>query len=515
MQRRSLLGSALALPALGLPLHSLAQAAHLAQAALPMTQAAAASAPLSSAAFEQGLAGAPELLPLRGWDGQDREAAQLRIEGRWPRALQGVLYRNGPGLIQRDGQRYRHWFDGDGLVHAWRFEPGRASHRARFVQTPKFKAEQQAGRFLLPTLGTAIAPQRPITGADSLNTANTSVLPLAGRLHALWEGGSAYELDADTLATRGARAWAPELAGMPFSAHPKIEPSGEVWNFGSTADRLAIYHLSPQGELLRHRVMTLRMAAMVHDFAVSQQHLIFLLAPIALDRETLQQGGSLSAAMRWRAQDATRVLVLDKATLTPRWFELPAALVFHFGNAWESADEIVLDYVEAPPLPEFTQRIGALMGGEQVRGTPSTLRFLRLPLKGGEPVLTARDEPVEFPVVDPRVVAQRHRYLFCPTRVRDPQRWGFDALMRLDLEQGTRQRFVYDEEVMLEEHLLVPRPGSTREGEGWLLGSGYDVKRQRSFVSVFDAEHLADGPLARAWLPYWIPLGFHGRFVPA
>ena len=503
LPRRHLLGLGMGLATASLAPRVLAADLHLAHSAAPA---------LASADFEAGLAMHPELTPLRGWDGQDRQAQRLRIEGRWPRELQGVLYRNGPGLMSRAGQRYRHWFDGDGLVQAWRFQDGQASHLARFVRTTKFQAEQQAGRFLLPTLGTAIPPERPISGADSLNTANTSVLRLQDKLYALWEGGSAYEMEADSLATLGPKAWAPELRGMPFSAHPKVEPDGRVWNFGSNSQALMIYQLSPQGQLLRQQLLRLPMPAMVHDFAVSQRFLVFLLAPIELEMARLRAGASMAEAMRWRPEQGSRLLVLDKASLTPRWFELPAAMVFHFGNAWDSADELVLDYVEAPPLPEFNQRIAALMAGRLQSAAPSRPCLLRVPLAGGAPRLARRDEAVEFPTVDPRVVAQRHRYVYYPTRVNEPQRWGFDGLMRLDLDSGARQRFAFDEGVLLEEQLMVPRPGSTREGQGWLLGLGYDLKRQRSFASVFDAERLGEGPLARAWLPYWVPPGFHGRF---
>ena len=94
-------------------------------------------------------------------------------------------------------------------------------------------------------------------------------------------------------------------------------------------------------------------------------------------------------------------------------------------------------------------------------------------------------------------------------------RWGFNGLMRLDIDSGARERFSFGADVVVEEHVLVPRPGSTKEGEGWLVGMGYDVKRRRSFLSVFDAMRLADGPLARAWLPYAVPYGFHGRFYAA
>lgn len=482
------------------------------------------SAALSAEDFETALRTSPELLPLRGWAGEDRAAADLRIEGRWPRELRGTLYRNGPGLMARGGERYRHWFDGDGLVQAWRFEEGRARHQARFVRTAKFQAEQAAGRFLLPALGTAIRPQRPVVGADSVNVANTSVLKLQDRLYALWEGGSAHELDPDSLATVGLKSWTPTWCGMPFSAHPKVEPDGTVWNFGTTARQLAVYRIDRDGTLGRHALLDLPMAAMVHDFAVSAGHLVFLLAPIGMDRDRLRAGASMAEAMTWRADDATRVLVLDKATLTPRWFELPASLVFHFGNAWEADGWLTIDYVEAPPLPEFQSRITALMSGRHAASIPSQPRVLRLPLgaasgvggaAGRTPVLQRRDESVEFPVVDPRVVGQRHRWVYYPTRVKDPRRWGFDAVMRLDLETGARQRFGFDDEVLLEEQLLVPRPGTSREGQGWLLGLGYDVRRQRSFASVFDAERIDAGPVARAWLPYWVPLGFHGRFYAA
>ena len=66
--------------------------------------------------------------------------------------------------------------------------------------------------------------------------------------------------------------------------------------------------------------------------------------------------------------------------------------------------------------------------------------------------------------------------------------------MRLDIESGARERFSFGNDTVVEEHVLVPKPGSTREGDGWLVGMGYDVKRQRSFLSVFDAMALAAGP---------------------
>jgi len=463
---------------------------------------------------------APELAPLAGFRGSEQVQAEgLRVEGRIPAGLRGVYYRNGPGLMERGAERYRHWFDGDGFVQSLRFEEGGVSHRGRFVQTAKFKAESREQRFLVPALGTAIPPRMSIRGPDSLNVANTSVLRQAGRLYALWEGGSAYELDPQTLDTLGPRVWTPELAGMPFSAHPKQEADGTSWNFGSFGDQMVIYQIAASGVVVKSEVFRIPMSAMVHDFAVSQRYLVFLLPPASLDMAALRQGGSMLDAVRWHTDAPTHVLVVEKADLSRRrLLQMPASFVFHFGNAWDEGQDIRLDYVESTPLPDTNAVLEQVMRGERPPERYSTPRFMRISLQGdsgGRIALQSRNEAVEFPVVDPRVVAQRYRQVWYPTAVDTRGRWGFNGLMRLDLDSGRRERFVFGPEVVVEEHVMVPRPGSSREGEGWLLGMGYDIVRRRSFATVFDAQALGQGPLARIWLPYWVPYGFHGRFYPA
>lgn len=458
------------------------------------------------------------LQPLQGWsDGMDRVAEGLRVEGRLPAALQGTLYRNGPGLLAREGQRYRHWFDGDGLVQAWRFEQGQLRHQARFVKTPKFRTEQAAGRFLLPSFGTRIPSKHPVRGADDMNTANTSVTMQAGRLYALWEGGSAIELDPDSLATKGPRAWAPELKGLPFSAHPKREPDGTLWNFGLFAGKLVIYQIGADGRLLRQQLLELPGAPMVHDFVVSQRCIAFLLPPLRLDMEAVRAGASFVSSMRWDAAGSSRLLVIDKATLTVRrQLELPPELVFHFGNAWDDGHWLHIDYVKSDAEEFMSGRFNSVLQGHVAsQGQPSTAQFLAVDLQSGELRRHSRPEAVEFPQVDPRVVARRHRYVYYPTVRGAADRWGANALQRLDLDSGRIDAFAFDAHTVVEEHLLVPKPGSLREGQGWLVGTGFDAKRQRSFASVFDAERLADGPLARVWLPYWVPFGFHSHFHAA
>jgi carotenoid cleavage dioxygenase len=461
----------------------------------------------------------PVLQPLRGWvDGMDRVAEGLRVRGRLPAGLSGTLFRNGPGLLERGGQRYRHWFDGDGLVQAWRFGGSEVSHQARFVQTRKFKAEQEANVFLVPAFGTAIAAKLPVRGPDDVHAANTSVTVQAGRLYALWEGGSAYELDPTSLRTIGPRTWAPELKGVPFSAHPKRERDGTLWNFGTFAGRLVLYQIAADGRLQRSQMLQLPTAAMVHDFVVSERFITFLLPPLTLDMAATRDGASMVNAMRWDAKAPMRVLIIDKATLqVHKTLELPPELVFHFGNAWDDGKTLRLDYVRSDIDEFLSGRFNDILGGQEAsHGAPSTPQFLAIDLASGRIQRQSRTESVEFPQVDPRVVARRNRFIYYPVQMGlQAPRWGFNALQRLDVERGRVDAFAFDAHTVVEEHVLVPKPGSQREGQGWLVGTGFNARTQRCFASVFDAEALSAGPLAIVELPYWVPFGFHSHFQSA
>ena len=88
------------------------------------------------------------------------DAPFLKITGELPRELNGTLYRNGPNpQFDVPGA---HWFVGDGMLHAFHLENGRASYRNRWVRTPKWQAEHDAGRALFGGFGRKL----PGTPAD-------------------------------------------------------------------------------------------------------------------------------------------------------------------------------------------------------------------------------------------------------------------------------------------------------------------------------------------------------------
>jgi carotenoid cleavage dioxygenase len=388
-------------------------------------------------------------------------------------------------------------------------------HMGRFVRTAKFLADSAAGRPVRVAFGTNPPGAEPLTSPDAINTANTSVLRHGGEFFALWEGGSATRVDPQTLETRGLKTWSPEYAGMPFSAHPKVEPDGTLWNFGvsSTVGMLSIYPVDAAGALLQAVTLRIPEMSLTHDFAVTQKHLVFLLPPLVFDRARAEDGETFLDSHVWKPELGMRVLVVDKDRLEePRWFQLPAGFVFHIGNACEDGGVIRIDYVRSEDASLATTGLRQLMEGRVQMKRDAAVAVAELDLASGRARQRLLPHMVEFPRVDPRVVGRSYRQVFLVERIdARADRPGFDSVLRLDVTTGKSERYRYGADVMLEEHVYVPG----REGEGWVMGTALDLKRRAMLLSIFDARRLSAGPIAQAVMERPMPLGFHGIFVPA
>ncbi len=461
-----------------------------------------------------------------GFEGLQTDAAPmpLKLHGRLPPELRGAFYRNGPARHTLGGHRYHHWFDGDGMVQKYEISASGIVHRGRFVRTEKFQADTAAGRPVRAAFGTNPPGADPIGSPDSINAANTSLVNHGGEFLALWEGGSATRVDPGNLDTLGLKTLTAESAGMPFSAHPKIGADGVLWNFGVSSGPgvLSVYRISPDGRDVRAANLTVPDIAMIHDFAATERHLVFLLPPLVYDKARADAGETFLDSHVWRPALGMRVLVLPKDQLdAPRWFQLPAGFVFHIGNAWEDtkAGVIHLDYVRSDDALYATQGLSRIMRGEHGMPPPTRLTLLELDLRSGRARQTALPNQVEFPRVDPRRVAQRHREVFVAERVGKSTLPLFDAVARLDVNGGRVDRYHYGPEVIAEEHIFVPREQRAgrrvRDGDGWLLGTALDLRRRAMLFSVFDARNLAAGPVAQGVLPRVMPLGLHAIYVGA
>ena len=280
-----------------------------------------------------------------------------------------------------------------------------------------------------------------------------------------------------------------------------------------------LYRIAPDGSLAKTSTLPVADLGMVHDFMVTQRHIVIPVTPLVLDRALAAEGRSYLDSHRWRPELGLRVLVIDKDNLQlTRRFVLPPGFILHYGNGWEEADGTIrLDCCYFADPSALFETLRYVMQGEWRARTPPHAALIRFAAKGDRTELETFDEITEFPRVDSRRIGRRYRHVWSIEwpRGQDRAQPGQSAIVRRDLETGRLDRFDYGAGAIAEEHMFVPRPGREEEGDGWVVGTSFDIGSGTTSLAVFDALALAAGPLAVAHLSYALPLGFHGTFVPA
>lgn len=118
----------------------------------------------------------------------------------------------------------------------------------------------------------------------------------------------------------------------------------------------------------------------------------------------------------------------------------------------------------------------------------------------------------DFPQVDPRRHGLSRKLTTMVTGSNEAQPGG-NALAVQDWSTGKAQIHDFGAHYMVEEFLVVPKPGSVAEADSWLIGTAINTQLRRTEVHVFDAAHVGDGPVAVWQAGYAWPLGFHGAWA--
>lgn len=437
------------------------------------------------------------------------DAAMRLVHGRAPAGLEGALFRNGPGWFRYGASATGHWFDGDGFIQRFSIADGAVRHSGRFADTPKRRLEMRAQQIVLPGFGTRGAPNAPADSADALNAANTSVLMAGNELWALWEGGSPTRLDPNSLETHGVRPFRSDLAGMPFLAHPKVEPNGRIWNLGVSGHRAVVWRLAASGELEDAQIIDLGARSYIHDWAMTERYLIIPLQPWLHERMV----APLVDGYAWRGDQPFRVLVLDKNDYSNRrMYELPPMFFFHTGDAWEEADGTLrFDMCVLPNADFVTQQARDIIGAE-AQDSPLGALVLATLHPDGRAELRQAGVDGEFPQTDRRRQGQR-RDLVAIVSERERGGHGDGALRVVDWRNEREQMFAFGADHLVEEHLFVPKPNASNERDAWLIGLTLNTRARATELHVFDVARVSDGPVATWRSPYHAPLGFHGTWA--
>ncbi|MFI6483385.1 carotenoid oxygenase family protein [Nonomuraea sp. NPDC050663] len=404
-------------------------------------------------------------------------AVDLTVEGTLPEELSGRYFRNGPN--PRPGEDPGHWFTGHGMIHGVRIRDGRAEwYRNRWVRTNLF------------TDGAAFLTDK---GFDrSAVQANTHVIHHADKILALVEVGLPYELDRE-LNTVGACDFGGRLTTSGMTAHPK-ELDGELhfFGYGFGPPYLTYHRLDAKGELVESRVIDVPGPTMMHDFAVTENYVIWLDLPVVFDFDKIGRTMPYS----WNDSYGARLGVM-KRTGEVTWFDVDPCYVFHVGNAREDASgRVVLDGVRY--TPESFNSTWEQIGGERnpaAHLVGASLHRWTLDLATGRATERQLDDrAVEFPTFNEDRLGRSSRYLYAVTE---------GEVVKYDIESGASLAAPVGGHAG--EAVFVPAFDARAEDDGWLMSIVDDR------LLVQEAAGLET--VATVRLPRRVPAGFHGSWI--
>ncbi|MDT5229860.1 MAG: hypothetical protein QOI39_360 [Mycobacterium sp.] len=422
-------------------------------------------------------------------------AFDLPVEGSIPAELNGWYLRNGPNPRSGEG----HWCVGDGMVHGIRLENGRAAwYRNRWVRTESFEHP---------------IPPYNDDGSRNLHSsiANTHVVRHAGKTLALMEFSLPYEISND-LKTLGVYDFGGKLTDS-MTAHPKICPTtGEMHFFGSGnifEPHVSYHRADADGRLTISRPIDVPALTLMHDFAVTADHVVFMDLPLLFDLGVaMTQQFDRDLPYRWDDQHQARLGVLrrDDPYGRLRWFDIDPCFVFHIANAYDvtsaSGNSIVLEVLRYPEMWRDSSEFGddAALWRWKINLDTGVVEESQLDDRG-----------VEFPRVDDRLAGAAARYSVAV---------GSGALVRYDLQRdtATEHRFggggSHRAPSAPGEAVFAPAVGQSDELAGWYLTYVYDPVTDGSDLVVIDASDFEGDPVARIRLPRRVPHGFHGNWIP-
>ncbi|KAL7143545.1 hypothetical protein ABFS83_08G198500 [Erythranthe nasuta] len=382
----------------------------------------------------------------------------LTVAGKIPDSIRGVYVRNGANPLFEPAAGH-HFFDGDGMIHAVKFDGGAASYACRFTETQRLAQERALGRPIFPK---AIGELHGHSGIARL------LLFYARGLFNLVDHRHGAGVANAGLVYHNNRLLAMSEDDLPY--HVRVTPAGDL----QTVER--------------------------YSFAGQLKTTMIAHPKVVYDKNKTARFG-----------------VLDKYAENSdgiKWIEVPDCFCFHLWNSWEEpeSDEIVvIGSCMTPPDSIFN---------ECDEGLKSVLSEIRLNLKTGKstrrPIVSDVDQVnLEAGMVNRNKLGRKTRFAYLAIAEPWPKVSGF---AKVDLSNGDVSKFFYGDEKYGGEPLFLPKENSNSDSdsdsdseEGYILAFVHDEKAWKSELQIVNA--LTMELEATVELPSRVPYGFHGTFI--
>lgn len=441
---------------------------------------------------------------------EENDFEDLVVEGFLPEAFpRGVYMRNGSNP-QFEPISYVYPFDGDGMIHALYFNGESISYRNRYVKTLGYEVEKRAGKAIYGGIKMPLPIDEKYllkgqSNSPFKNGAFIHVVPFANRILAMLEANPAYELDKE-LNTLGLFQ-AGQKQAPNINAHVKICPdSKELFaiSYDLNPPYLVLHQISPDGKLLKTVSIDKSKPTMIHDFAITSNYVIIFDCPLVFDVEAAMKGDSV---LQWHEEMGVCIRIFKRHELDkpPKIIHTKAFFVFHFANAFENDNQLMIDYI-------YYDYLKIVNDAMQIPGMTPHRMTIDL-TNGSIEDKTLSDLTFEFPRINLNYLGKPYRYIYGVAQKNlhlDPI--GFDSIIKYDLDAHVYSVCDFGPDFEIGEAIFIPEQHCLDEDAGFLIVYAYQLSSNKSYAYILDARDIKN-KICRILLPRRVPFGLHGSWV--
>jgi carotenoid cleavage dioxygenase len=452
--------------------------------------------------------------------------------GKLPTDLSGVFLRVGPNPAHWPPKKCTHIFDGDGMVHSVRIDGGEAMYSCAFMETERWKVEQQLGSEWFVRLGeiqgwSGLAKillnglsNNKLTGLRTYetSTANTAVaFTPDGRLWALNESGFPFRFQLD-------KSGCPKSLGFDtlkgslkenMSAHPKFDQrTGETFFHGFTPGGGDFYVGRIFDGEVTDRVELPVPDGFHHDLFITENYVVVVDGSMTFEPNSVVEGGPL---WNFTSQRKLRFGVWPRSAgkMTAEsftWIEAEeAAEIVHTLHAYEEDGKIVLWAPLGRELKGSTSMVLGDIG--PCRMHQVTIDIAQTSVQIQEVI--GSDLLTEFPRIRDDGVGRRVRHGYSAVQGGDGD-FDFVGIAKWDFEAcGLESVIRFPTGVLGGEPIFIPSAQSTTPDDdcGYIGMFLWHTELAKSTFVLYDAQTMSPQPVAELEMPRRVPMGFHARWV--
>ena len=441
------------------------------------------------------------------------------VEGNLPRDLDGVFYRVGPDPQYPKDPKYAGdiAFDGEGHISMFRIKDGHVDYKTRYARTQRGKAQHEARRSLFGMYRNPLTDDPSVAGL-SRGTANTQLFLHHGKLLVLKEDSPPVYMDPLTLETiDDYYTFGGKMESQTHTAHPKIDSeTGEYVSFGYEATGMVtkdiyLFSADKTGAVNWSAMVQAPYAGMMHDFAVTQKHIVLFLTAMVPNMEQMRAGG-VHFSYDGRLPTYLGVMRRGGDGRDLKWFTGQHLFCTHTMGAWTDGEKVVVDMDggEGNQFPFFPSVSGPF-DPAKAQG-----RIRRFTVDLSSRTNDRYQTETLFPQVTGALSRQDDRYHTLPYRYGYINSFGPNGGWAMIDHAARKVTMVSVPDYSLSEMTFVPRKKDAPEGDGYLIGIGNSAKESgRSDLILVDTKAPEAGPVARVKMPFKVVGQVHGYWADA